>query len=389
MERQYGYLLALLRAFVLEQQPPEAENVDWQQLELLAQVHNVSGILGYMSMAYSIAPKERSAALRQICLSTMALYAQRAAQAQRLFSELEASGICYCTMKGLEVRQFYPVPELRTFSDVDFLIKAQDRKRCHEWMLAQGFTVKTDWEPVYSYLRGQEYYEIHTQIMEVELSDKADYRGYFDRAWDFSEPVSPFGCRLKPEFHLIYLLTHIAKHARGSGAGIRMYLDIAAFLRHNADSLDWIWLRQELHHLALWQFACTVFSCVESWFGVKVPEEFRLTDPRLQERFLAFTMEAGVFGKFGRETGLSSVKNNGSDSRAVVLLKRVFPRAQDLQARYTYLQGRPWLLPVAWVHRFFKTDVSLKKHVKEAKTILTADEAQAERLRSICRDVGL
>ena len=63
MERQYGYLLALLRAFVLEQQPPEAENVDWQQLELLAQVHNVSGILGYMSMAYSIAPKERSAAL--------------------------------------------------------------------------------------------------------------------------------------------------------------------------------------------------------------------------------------------------------------------------------------------------------------------------------------
>lgn len=389
MEKEYKYLLSILRAYILQQKPLQENEVDWEKLLELAQIHNVTGILGYMTMKYPICPdasmKEQ---LRRNCLANMSLYAQRGAMAEALFSLLAENGIDHCLMKGILVRELYPVAELRTFSDVDFLIRKEDRLRTHQLMLSAGFTPKNDWEPIYSYTRGPEFYEIHTQIMEIDLSDKADYRGFFDQAWDHTVQTSQHGYHLTKEFHLLYLLTHIAKHVQGSGAGIRLYLDIAAFLlKHGAD-VDWDWISRELDNLALKQFAATVFSSVESWFGVSCPMEFDRADPQVLERFLEFTMEAGVFGKFQREIALSTLKKE-EGSRFSVLMKRLFPKAEDLQARYTYLQDRHWLLPVAWVHRLLITGGKFSSHAKEAKTILTAEEAERNRLKELSRDIGL
>lgn len=52
--------------------------------------------------------------------------------------------------------------------------------------------------------------------------------------------------RFTPEFHFLYMLTHIAKHIHGSGAGLRMYLDLAAFIRHHGTGLDWPWIEAQL-----------------------------------------------------------------------------------------------------------------------------------------------
>lgn len=386
---EQAYLIELLKAFLREEQPPVRELEDPQKLLQLAKIHNVTGILGYMDMQYGIFPQELRPALRRQCLATMGVFAQRAELAKAFFSRLEEEKVAHCTMKGMVLRELYPIPELRTFSDVDILIHPKDREASHKLLQDMGFTVKTDWEPVYSYQREQEYYELHTQLLEVELSDRADYRSYFDKAWEHAQQVSQFGYCLKPEFHFIYLLTHIAKHVQGSGAGIRMYLDIAVFVRHYEKSLDWGYVRRELESLSLWQFACTVLTCVESWFGVVCPMEHERPEAELVERFTQFTLEAGVFGKHGREAGLASLKKEASASRLTVLLKRLFPGAKTIERRYTYLQSRPWLLPVAWVHRVFKTDISLKDHAKEARTILRAEDEQVMRLAGLCRDVGL
>lgn len=390
MVQEYNFLIALLRAFLTGVKPEIPGEMDHQLLSKLAQIHNVSGILGYMDMLYGIYPEEtQRRVMRQTCLTTMGLYAQRSELARKRLEELDKQGIPYCTMKGLELRELYPVPELRTFSDVDILIRPEDRQRCHALLLEAGFMVKTDWEPVYTYFLDQEHYEFHTQLMEIDLSDKADYRAYFDQAWEHAERVTEFGHRLKPEFHLIYLLTHIAKHVQGSGAGVRMYMDIAVYLRHYARSLDWDYVARELDILALTDFARTVFTVVESWFGVPMPSGWIPVDQDLVERFTEYTMEAGIFGKHGRETGTSTLKHQENGSRMSALLRRAFPSAQSIERRYTYLQGRHWLLPFAWVHRLFKTDVSLKDHAMEAKTILSADAGEIDRLKHICRDVGL
>lgn len=388
MEREMEYLLSLLRTFLWEEEPPKPQQIDWGKLEKLATIHSVAGILGYMCMRGDLCPQERKAQMRQLCLQTMSLYARRGALAEAFCQDLEAQQIRYCTMKGQVVRKLYPVPELRSFTDMDILIRKEDRQKCHSWMLSQGFEVKDDWEPVFSYTRDHEYYELHSQLLEVDISDRADYQGYFGKVWEHTRAVSEYGCEMEREFHLLYLITHIAKHAQGSGAGVRMYLDIAACIKAWGESLDWQRFSRELEALKLTQFGSAVLTAAEGWFGAACPAEFDRLDSDTLARFTQFTLEAGTFGHHGRSSAVSSLKKQ-EGSRLTVLRKRLFPSAKSIERRYTYLQGRPWLLPVAWVHRLFKTDVSLSKHAKEAKGILTTDREEIDRLQSICKEIGL
>ena len=393
MQKESEYLLSLMGDFLAGREPSCLSDVDWNTLVKLSQIHCVTGILGYLVMQYPICPDESLRnALRTGCLQTISLYTRRGLQMDQLIGELDRAGIRHILMKGYVLKDYYPVPELRTYGDIDFVIAPEDRKKCHDLMLSLGFQVKTDWEPVYSYIRGQEFYEIHRDIMEVDVSDKADYRGYFARMWEHTLAVQENTLHFTPEFHLLYLLTHIAKHIRGSGAGIRMYLDIGVFLRAKGEELDWEWIFRELKVLKLYDFARVVFTATEQWFGVKCPVDFPVVENAVMAEFREYTLEAGLFGHFQRESGLNALKQEDTaekTGRGRVLLGRMFPPAKQIETRYTYLQKRPWLLPAAWVHRFIKTRDSLAEHVHEAKVIFSAEEEEVERLRRIKMQIGL
>lgn len=394
MDREAQYLLHLLKAFVRREAPADLTDVDWEKLMGLAHIHNISGILGYMAMSWPVCPDpRRKAAARSLCLNTIGACTNRAALAERFSLELARAGIDHILMKGFVLRDFFPVPELRTFGDIDIVIHSEDRGRCHAFMEQQGFRVRTDWEPVYSYIRGSEFYEIHSQIMEVDVSDKADYRGYFQNPWEHVVPMGDHRWQFKPEYHFLYMLTHIAKHVTGSGAGIRMYLDVAVFLQHYGDSLDWEYVRRELDTLALGDFSNTVLTLTRDCFGTVSPVPLRPVARETMEDFLELTMNGGVFGRNAQDSGTNSLKQDcrdgGKVSRAGTLAKRLLPPAQSIQSRYTYLRERPWLLPVAWVHRLVKTRESWQTHTLEARNILSADKEAVRKLNRLYRNIGL
>lgn len=387
------YLLRVLRGFVQGEDPGPFDG-DWRELHELAGLHSVYGILGHSVMSYPHPDSQPVAqALRQECMQTMLLFSRRADAMKRLSKLLASESIDHLLFKGYVVRNYYPVPELRTFGDIDFLIRKADRERCDRLMLDQGFRPKTDWEPVYSYLRGNEYYEIHSEVLEVDVSDKADYRGYFQRIWDYAEPVGEHVCQPTPEFHLLYLLTHIAKHISSSGAGIRMYLDIAFYIRHFRDTLDWSWFREETEKLQFTDFVNMTFSLVEHCFGVPSPIPLRPVEPQVLQDFIDFTMEGGTFGHFGRDASVIQLKkqdrNEETVSKGKTLLHRVFPSASTIERRYTYLQGRHWLLPAAWVDRLIRNRALLGKRIRESHDILTADEAEVLKLKRLYKEIGL
>ena len=393
MERESEYLLGLLGAYLREEKPDSADDMDWGKLLDLAKLHSVHGILGYMCTHHRLcADPQMNMAMRRLCLNTIASFNSRVSMADAFFEMLENHGIDHICMKGYVLRNYHPVPELRTFRDIDFVIRPEDRKKCHELLLSQGYQVKEDWEPVYSYYKGPEFYEIHTELLEIDVSDKADYRGYFRRMWDHVRKISAHGYVFTPEFHFLYMLTHIAKHIHGAGAGVRMYLDVAAFIRHFGDSLDWNWIMGELKQLKLYDFACTVLSATEKWFGVPCPASFRRISDKVLAEFTEYTLEAGVFGHHNRENAVVSLKNAEHESRASrirFLLRRLFPPVKTIARRYTYLQKCPWLLPVAWIHRFIITRGSLAAHSHEAEIILSAESEEIRRLQRITKNIGL
>lgn len=394
MEREYTYLLHLLGAYLREEEPQVWENVDWTKLVQLAQIHCVTGILGYMTMSWPICPEEQmNASLRRVCLNTIALFARRAALAEVFSQTLSRNGIDHILMKGFVLREYYPVPELRTFGDIDIVIRPGDRQKSDELLRSLGYHPETDWEPVFSYTKDVEYYEIHSEIMEVNVSDKADYRGYFRDPWQYAEASGDHRHQFRPEFHFLYLLTHIAKHVTGSGAGVRMYLDVAAFLRRFGTSLDWDWIRQELEKLRFADFANIVLLLVQESFGVESPIPLQAVEEETMGAFLEFTMAGGVFGRVGRDSGTQSLKNQSRGrekiSRIGAVAGRLFPAAKTIESRYTYLKEKPWLLPAAWIHRLVKTRDTWQQHTEEAQNILLADKEEVRRIQKLYEKLGL
>lgn len=394
MEREEKYLLHLLGVFLRGEKPESEDALDWDKLVQLAYIHSIVGILGYMTMTYPICPDpHRAAALRRLCLNTILQFAQRGELMEQLGRELNAWGIEHIVMKGYVLRECYPVPELRTFGDIDLVIHPEDREACDTLMRELGYRVKADWEPVYSYIRNEEFYEIHTEIMEVDVSEKAGCRAYFRTMWDHTVPAGGCCRRFKPEFHFLYMLTHIAKHVTGSGAGLRMYLDVAAFVRHSGTALDWQHVRRELVELGLENFANVVLTLVRDCFGVESPIPLTAVDAEVMEAFLEFTVKGGVFGKTARDSGTVSLKNQsreeGETSRTATLVRRLFPTVQSIQTRYTYLQDKPWLLPAAWIHRLIKTKSAWRAHAEEAQSILTADKSEVQKLTDLYKEIGL
>lgn len=393
MEREYKYLLHLLRAFVQGEAPEKCEEVDWNKLATLAGIHSVLSIVGYLSMQYQICPNPKmEMALKQECLRSFSLQTMRADRMKELIKLMNQNQIDHILFKGYLVKEYYPVPELRTYGDIDFVIRIKDREKSHQLMMEHGYSLKTDWEPVFSYYRDNEFYEIHTDVMEIDVSDKADYKGYFKKIWEHAWKKEEYTWHFTPEFHFVYLLTHIAKHIHGSGAGVRMYMDIAFFIKHFDDRIDWQYVRKELETLCLYDFACTVFTVVEVWFGVKSPMEFQEVPADVLEEFTKFTLEAGIFGHVNRDVATNQLKHQedvGRKTRIISLIKRLFPSAKSISTRYTYLQKCPWLLPVAWVHRLIKTSGDWKLHAYEAQNIMSTDSEEVMRLKKLQKDIGL
>ena len=391
MDRESEYLLHLMGAYIRDEEPQIRRDADWAKLLRLAHSHSVPGILCDMAMRWDLCADEKDAAYaREICMSTIAGFAHRAALADLLLEQLAEQGIDHIVMKGYVLKDYYPVPELRTYGDIDIVIRPGDRQKSHGLMRSLGYPVKTDWEPVYSYKRPDEHYELHTELMEVDLSEKADYRAYFRDPWQHTIADGDHRYQFRPEFHFLYLLVHLAKHITGSGAGIRLYLDVAVLIRHFGDSLDWNWVAGELDKLCLRDFAHTILAFVQRYFGVKSPLPLPDQPADVLEELAIHTLCGGVFGQEGRDSGRNTLKAEKNDvPRLLVILKRLFPPASTIESRYTYLQGRHWLLPIAWIHRLLRTWKAWGSHAEEARNILTTDGGAVQRIRQLYGKIGL
>ena len=395
MNNNHLAILSILRAFLNDQQNIDiSHDVDLKTFNRLAEINSISGIVGYVlqqSDTSCIPPAIREK-YESDFLSTIMITTMRDEDMKSLIDLLNENGIDHLLFKGYIVKDLYTAPELRTYGDIDFAIRRESRGKCNALMRKSGYRLLDDWEPIYSYEKNNEHYEIHTELLDSNLNNNYDYRAYFRDFWKQTELLEQHSYTLNLEFHLLYLLMHIAKHVYGSGAGIRMYLDIAFYLRAYREQIDWEHFQQEVQTLKLDRFVNTVFTAVEKWFEIESPIPLKAVDKEFMDEFLTFTLNGGVFGYEGKAAELSQVRKNSKDGtvkRADTLLKRAFPSADTIKSRYTYLDGKPWLLPVAWVHRFIKNRHRTASHIEVSKRILKTNKKEVIELNDFYRKIGI
>ena len=381
-------LTDLLRAFVLGERPAAA---DPAVLIPAAQMQNLLPVLAYMNKKHRLFSDENTnAVLNRQLRQTIFLHNQRYSAFEELSKTLSENGIDHLPVKGWYLRHLYEVPELRTFGDIDVLIQPEDRQKVHALMVSMGFSVQTDWEPTYTYRRGAEFYELHTNLMDASLDGRSDLPAYFADAWDHAQVVSGRCFAPETEFHFLYTLCHLAKHLYAGGAGLRMYLDAALFLQKHGRELDPGVIRREMAALKLPEFLDTVLTCCESWFGVTAPWDFSRSEAA--DELLTYTLDADLFGKL-RDNSVVQMRNRRETAASggkVSAVKRIlFPPYEALVKRYTYIEGKKWLIPAALLHRAAVNLKNLPARSKTIRTIAVTDRATVNAYDDFMNRIGL
>ncbi len=362
MTSEQAYFIQLLRDFVHQSpslEPPDSLN--WDLITQYAADQDLNGIVYFQCRdRKSIDAKVREKLHRGFLSDAYRAVNGEAAMAE-LTSRFDETGIDYLPFKGEVLRQYYLVPELRTMGDRDILIHPEDRKASDRIMTELGYSKFVDNHAVWTYQRPALMFEIHDVMFYEHLANSVDYRSYFNRVWDSALPSDGHRFLPEPELHFLYLMTHTAKHVINHGMGFRAFLDMVFFCR-GENALDWTSLREKLEELSLYDFTLRCFSLCEAWFNVKMP----LSGEAPSAEFLSEATEKifhdGIFGLENEDNAAAhSAKEIARDDMPYglaairLIFRSLFPSYEDMQLIpwYAWVDGKPWLLPAAWIYRWF------------------------------------
>ncbi len=382
-------LIEILSAFVNDKKPKINETeCSSSELYEIAKRQTVTGISSYVLRKYGY--EEILAGDERLALAfdkTVTQFVRKELEAVKLMSMLNAAQIPHITFKGFVVRECYPVTELRTYSDIDIIIKEEDRKKSHELMLSQGYEYSVmDGGAVYGYKKNKEFFEIHTTLN----SEKTKLSDCMSNYWNYTVKRDGFTYEFEKNFHLSYLVSHIEKHVYGTGAGLRLYLDIALFLKKYKSEIDLDKVREILRSCELERFFDTVLYLCRLWFESDVTP-LNALDEDVYEEFCRIILEGGTFGD---QTDIAAsdneirraVKENGKVNKFALVMKHIFPSYNVVRHLYPFFNGKPYLLPVGWVIHL--VDGARRSGLKNIRKVVKGNVNEANKEKMLLERIG-
>ena len=382
-------VLEILSAFIHNRKPYFSSDTQENKLFYFFYIQGILPILAYMDKKWDIIKDENiKKELVDCYYQAIAVNFNKANMFEFVSQKLSENKIPHMPVKGWYVRTLYLVPELRTFGDIDILINKQDRQKTHEIFTENGYSLKDNWEPTYSYDKGALRCEVHTELMDSDLGKGEQVITFFSDALktaekDVSERYSP-----QKDLHLMYLFCHLAKHLYKGGAGIRMYMDIALFLKANSGTLDFEKIYEDSKKLHLDCFFKTVLLACSEWFQIDLPFEINDINPDNLKALKKYTFGSDLFGKT-RDKSIISLRNDEAGTKGSVLKDTLFPNAKKIEERYKFIKGRKYLLPLAWVARVFVNLKETPQKLKYVKKVSNADMNSVSEYNEFISEIGL
>lgn len=292
-----------------------------------------------------------------------------------LILHMQEQGLDPIVIKGIICRELYPKPMLRLSVDEDLLIERTDAKKYHEFLLSEGLYAdepQTDLTKAYGWSYHKDnsplYLELQVDLFEPASDAYGDFNKLLENASNRAETVQMEDVTLRtlhPTDHLLFLLCHALKHFMHSGLGIRPACDICLFVQNYHDRIDWDRIAASCQEIHMTGFASGIFQICQKYLGLdktmigeQLAEKVKLID---ETDLLEDSLDAGLFGTASMNRmhsstmTLQAVANSKTGkTTSEGLMRSVFPLLETMKKRYPYVKKLPWLLPVAWGHRFFR-----------------------------------
>ena len=151
---------------------------------------------------------------------------------QELYSRLDKAGAPFLPLKGAILKNLYPMPYYRYFTDIDIYV-GDEFDKAEKVLLELGYEelVDTDHNDV-SYVKKP---SLHIELHKELFPDDYTFEGYFDEPYKrtrIKEGYKYYHVFNDDDF-FIHVLCHLYKHFTFGGCGLKMYLDIICYAQEN------------------------------------------------------------------------------------------------------------------------------------------------------------
>ena len=374
----------------IHSKPTAQFTADWDSFITLAKQHEVTAIL--YAQCKDFVPEPYLTDLQRYYSTVLFFYANRRTMMERIDEALHE--IPHFTIKGAAVAQYYPYPAYRTMGDTDIVIHREDREEADRLLRGLGLECVSSFDDrEWQYYRNDMEFELHDHLVYSETVNVDAQEQYFNDFWKFVKDGE-----LDWNFHFMFLIFHLRKHFMNAGIGFRMFLDIAV-LTSRGPEFDWNWIKTELETIGLWPFTERVFALNEYWFDVKPPIAISPLSSSFLTNATDLIEKNGIFGFDNEENAGNAAVNaaRGAENKRIAMCQRalrgLFPSYRSVRAvpHYAYVDGRPYLLPVVWIHRAVRSIAKGRagRNVKSVFNSSFADQATMEKREAIYREWGL
>lgn len=281
-----------------------------------------------------------------------------------LFKEFTNNGISFIPLKGLVLRELYPIPEMRTMGDADILVYENDLKRACGILSAMGYKKESiDSKHIHFIHKTKLCIELHFfLISQGSISKNLD--SFENGVWKNAKKSYVLGMAaniLSLEDQLLHLILHMAVHLSSGGFGLRQLCDLFLFIERNSENINWEYINIKTREYEIIPFTSTLFIICSKLFGMSLPNAYYLH--RVEYNYVNALIEdifsGGVFGDRTRERFLGGIKlhyitNPSTDKETNTIgsiIKSLFPPVHMLGLQYSYARNFPILTPIAWLHR--------------------------------------
>jgi hypothetical protein len=298
----------------------------------------------------------------QFLMSTMhqaAFSENQLLEINNVCSEFDKNGIEYMKLKGSILKKLYPQPEMRMMSDADILIKEEQESAIEKVVKDLGYTFVQNSDHEWIWEKDTLALELHRRIIATY---QKDYYAYFGDGWRLAKKnESATEYEMSKEDEFIYLFTHLAKHYRDSGIGIKHITDIYVFLK-NYNEIDMDYIERELDNLKLLTFFNNVKKTVNVWFNGEKSDE-------VSDFITAKIFESGAYGTqlaYLKAEAVRYAKNQESvgKARKKKRMRMIFPPYRVMKNVFPVLRKVPILLPFLWIWRIIRAVLFRQDNIK-------------------------
>lgn len=373
MDNNGKYFIYLISCFLNSKAPTDASN-DWEEIYRLADINNVTGIIAneIKQMPNDFRPQGNiKSYFNQNLGKTIQRYEVNKKAQDKIKSFMCENDIDFAFVKGSSVREFYPVPELRTSGDIDIIV----RKENFDSVLK--IFKRSDCEILQA---NPNVIVLNVYGVEVEIHKDADVLGnyYNGRIFDISSKNGN-EYLLDNYDRLLYVILHLAKHLKDRGAGIRMLMDMDVCIR-SIDNFDEQRLINMCTDAGIEKCSKMLLSLLKFWFDTPVSKHYDLNDDLVDLLANAF-LYGGVFG-FGNNNLGSHYVAQASNTNTVstkdkirAFFRWLFPPVSSAKNMYFYSSKHKILIPLAYLQRFFEGVFIRGKHsLNTAKEIAKSND---------------